>query len=78
MKLQPTLLQTRGYGCPNLLGFRLGPAMHDGIISVPLERHLRILLRPSRRCLIGVSPLGRVNGNDVLAFFISTDLMATP
>src|SRR5271157_697661 len=33
MKFQPTLLQTCGYGRPNLLGFPLGPAMHDGIIG---------------------------------------------
>src|ERR1035441_6903113 len=45
MKLQPTLLQARGYGGPNSLSFRLCPAMHDGIIGVPLKRHLRILLR---------------------------------
>src|ERR1700674_5595390 len=31
MKLQPTLLQARGYGRPNFLGFHLCPAMHDGI-----------------------------------------------
>src|ERR1039457_1911560 len=30
MKFQPTLLQARGYGSPNSLGFRLRPAMHDG------------------------------------------------
>src|ERR1700687_2220052 len=45
MKLQPTLLQAHGYGSPNSLGFRLRPAMHDGIVGVPLKRHLRILLR---------------------------------
>src|SRR5664280_3228424 len=45
MKLQPTLLQARGYRSPNSLGFRLRPAMHDGIVGVPLKRHLRILLR---------------------------------
>src|ERR1700682_2279739 len=45
MKLQPTLLQARGYSSPNLLGFRLCPAMHDGIIGLPLKRHLRIPLR---------------------------------
>src|ERR1035437_9071456 len=45
MKLQSTLLQTRGYSSPNSLGFRLRPAMHDGIVGVPLKRHLRILLR---------------------------------
>src|ERR1700693_6509968 len=30
MKLQPTLLQTRGYGCPNLLCFHFCSAMRDG------------------------------------------------
>jgi hypothetical protein len=37
MKLQPTLLQARGYGRPNLLSFPLCPAMHDGIAGVPLK-----------------------------------------
>src|SRR5205085_10074647 len=37
MKFQPTLLQARGYGSPNLLGFPFCPAMHDGIIGVPLN-----------------------------------------
>jgi hypothetical protein len=43
MKFQPTLPHTRGYSCPNLLGFCFRPAMHDGIVSIPLELHLRIL-----------------------------------
>src|ERR1700738_4529732 len=30
MKLQPTLLQTRGCGCPNLLGFHSRSTMYDG------------------------------------------------
>src|ERR1700731_4404316 len=45
MKLQPAVLQTRGYGGPNLLGLRLFPAMYDGIIGIPFERHLRMCLR---------------------------------
>src|SRR5260370_10805317 len=45
MKFQPTLLQTYGYGCPDFLGLLLRPAMHDGIISKPLKRILRILHR---------------------------------
>src|SRR5437868_10013597 len=45
MKLQPTLLETRGYGGPNLLSLRFRSAMHDGIIGEPLKRQLRILLR---------------------------------
>jgi len=45
MKFQPPLLQARGYGRPNLLRFPLCLAMHDGIVGVPLKRHLRILLR---------------------------------
>src|SRR6266404_3081176 len=45
MKFQPALLQARGYGSPKSLSFRLRPAMHDGIIGVPLKRYLRILLR---------------------------------
>jgi hypothetical protein len=45
MKFQPALPQTRGYRRPNLLGFPLRPAMHDGIVGVPLKWYLRILLR---------------------------------
>src|ERR1700739_2849891 len=45
MKFQPTLPQTRGYGCPNLLGFRFRSAVHDGIISETFKRQLRIPLR---------------------------------
>jgi len=45
MKLQPTLLQARGYGSPNSLGFRLCPAMHDGVSS-PREFHPRALAEP--------------------------------
>jgi hypothetical protein len=53
MKLQPTFLQTRGYGGPNSLGFRLRPAMYDGIVGVPLKRHLRLLLRhPSIKSIV--------------------------
>src|ERR1039458_1723825 len=65
MKLQPTFLQTRGYGSPNTLGFRLRPAMYDGIVGVPLKRHLRIQLRhPSIKGivqkLLPFSRIGRV------------------
>src|SRR5215469_166371 len=53
MKFQPTLLQTRGYGTPNLLSLRLFPAMHDGIIGIPFERYLWILLRyPSVKSIV--------------------------
>src|ERR1035437_5521807 len=45
MKLQPTLLQTRGYGPPNLLSFHFRPAMHDGIIGETLKRQLPMLRR---------------------------------
>src|SRR5712692_11825484 len=45
MKLQPTVLQTNGYGRPNLLGFLFRSAMHDGVIGEPLKWYLRILLR---------------------------------
>src|SRR5215475_1270350 len=45
MKFQPTLLQTRGYGCPNFLGFPFRSAMHDGIISETFKRQLRIPFR---------------------------------
>ena len=45
MKLQPTLLQTRGYGRPYLLSFRLSPAMHDGVSS-PGESHPEALSEP--------------------------------
>src|ERR1041385_1947374 len=45
MKLQPTFLQSCGYGCPTLLGFPFRSAMHDGIIGETLERQLPILLR---------------------------------
>src|ERR1035438_3222645 len=45
MKFQPTLLQTRGYSRPNLLGFPLRPAMHDGVSS-PREFHPRALAEP--------------------------------
>jgi hypothetical protein len=45
MKLQPTFPQPRGYGRPNLLGFRFRSAMHDGIIGETLKRQLPILLR---------------------------------
>src|SRR6516225_8340013 len=45
MKLQPTFPQTRSYGCPNLLGFGLRSAMHDGVIGETLKRTLRIPLR---------------------------------
>jgi hypothetical protein len=45
MKLQPTLSQPLLYGFPNLLSLTSGPAMHDGIIGVPLERQMRILSR---------------------------------
>src|SRR5712691_7403153 len=37
MKLQPTLPQTRGYCCPNLLGRYFRSAMHDGIIGEPFK-----------------------------------------
>src|SRR5215469_6088282 len=43
MKFQPTLSHACGYSCPNFLGFCFRPAMHDGIVSIPLEHHLRIL-----------------------------------
>src|ERR1019366_1239133 len=36
MKLQPTFPQPRGYGRPNLPGFRFRSAMHDGIIGETL------------------------------------------
>src|SRR5215469_8386591 len=39
MKLQPTFPHACGYGCPDLLGLLLRPAMHDGIIGVTLKRH---------------------------------------
>src|SRR4051794_38916995 len=45
MKLQPAILQTRSYGCPNLLGFHFRSAMYDGIIGEALKRQLPILLR---------------------------------
>src|SRR5262249_34218302 len=45
MKLQPTLLKPLRYGIPNFLSLAFGPAMHDGIIGIPLERQLRILPR---------------------------------
>src|ERR1017187_719686 len=45
MKLQPTFLQTRGYGSPNTLGFRLRPAMYDGV-SRPGESHPEPLSEP--------------------------------
>src|SRR5664279_6484077 len=43
MKLQPTFLHARGYRCSHLLRLRFCPAMHDGIVSVPFESHMRIL-----------------------------------
>src|ERR1700674_852696 len=53
MKFQPTLLQTRGYGCPNLLGFHFRSAMYDGIIGKTLKRQLRIPLRhPSIKSIV--------------------------
>src|ERR1051325_12161558 len=45
MKLQPTFLQSCGYRCPNLLGFKIRPAMHDGIIGETFKRQLRIPFR---------------------------------
>src|SRR5450759_725902 len=45
MKFQPALLQTLGYGCPNLLGFHFRSAMHDGIIGETLKRQVPISLR---------------------------------
>jgi hypothetical protein len=45
MKFQPTIPHARGYGCPHFLGFRLRPAMHDGIVGESLEPQLRIPLR---------------------------------
>src|ERR1700719_1756991 len=45
MKFQPTLLQTCGYGCPNLLGFHFCSAMRDGIVGETFEWYLRIPLR---------------------------------
>src|SRR5262245_30025113 len=45
MKLQSTLLQPLPYSTPNLLSLTLRPAMHDGIIGIPLERQMRILPR---------------------------------
>src|SRR5215469_2651114 len=45
MKFQPALPQTRGYGCPNLLGFGFRSAMHDGIIGETFKRTLGIPLR---------------------------------
>src|SRR5215472_7693006 len=45
MKLQPALLQAFGYRCPNLLGFRLCSAMHDGIVGETLKGTLPIPLR---------------------------------
>src|ERR1035438_2200101 len=43
MKFQSALLQTPGYSRPDFLRFCLCPAMHDGIVSEPLKRILRIL-----------------------------------
>src|ERR1700758_5187267 len=40
MKLQSTLLQALGNGCPNLLGFHFRSAMYDGIIGETLKRQL--------------------------------------
>src|ERR1700676_2868436 len=40
MKFQPALLQTRGYGRPDVLCLLLCPAMHDGIVGEPLKRVL--------------------------------------
>src|SRR6202790_3261168 len=40
MKLQPTLLQTRGCGGPNLLGFHFRSAMYNGIIGETLKPQL--------------------------------------
>src|SRR6202050_5578952 len=31
MKFQPTIPQTRGYGCPTLLGCHFGSEMHEGV-----------------------------------------------
>jgi hypothetical protein len=45
MKLQPTFFEARGYGRPDLLSFHLSPAMHNGIIGIPLKPHMRIRRR---------------------------------
>src|SRR6059058_3919359 len=45
MKFQSACLQSRGNRIPNLLGLHLFPTMHDGIIGIPFERRLRIMLR---------------------------------
>src|SRR5437868_7766698 len=45
MKFQSACRQSRGNRLPNLLGLHLFPAMHDGIIGIPFERRLRIMLR---------------------------------
>src|SRR5437764_1360014 len=45
MKFQSAFLQSRGNRIPNLLGLHLVPTMHDGIIGIPFERRLRIMLR---------------------------------
>jgi hypothetical protein len=45
MKLQPTLLKPLRYSIPNFLGLAFGPAMHDGIIGIPLKRQMRKLPR---------------------------------
>src|SRR5262249_21362871 len=45
MKLQPTLLQPLRYRIPNFLSLASRPAMHDGVIGIPLKRQMRILPR---------------------------------
>src|SRR3984893_8876161 len=45
IKLQPTLLQAFGYGCPNRLGFPFRSAMHDGVSSAG-ESHPDALSEP--------------------------------
>jgi hypothetical protein len=45
MKLQPTLLKPLRYGIPNFLSLASRPAMHDGIIGIPLKRQMRKLPR---------------------------------
>jgi hypothetical protein len=53
MQFQSTVLQASGYRRPNLLGLLLRSAVHDGIISETLKRHLPILrFHPSIKCVV--------------------------
>src|SRR5262249_49115305 len=44
MKLQPTLLKPLRYSIPNFLSLASRPAMHNGIIGIPLKRQMRKLV----------------------------------